>query len=106
MPWLPSTVVADQKHKRGSGIGLGVVDESSPSQAIAIIRPLRKFPQPSFVLRAVSEIPKMMGEVESIVWITTSLTSHLSPDGTTHHNPQVDAGERKSPCSGQSAFSG
>ena len=24
-----------------------------------------------------------MGEVESIVWITTSLTSHLSPDGTT-----------------------
>ena len=26
VPWLPSTVVADQRHKRGSGIGLGVAD--------------------------------------------------------------------------------
>ena len=38
------------------------------------------------------QIPKVMGGVESIVFIITSLTSHLSPDGTR----SKDGGERKS----------
>ena len=86
------TPTADHDNKRGSGSGESLQSEVK-TVAILLKWGSRKMATFVSLVAFLDQIPKVMGGVESIVFIITSLTSHLSPDGTRWK----DGGERKSP---------
>ena len=107
VPWLPSTVVADQKHKRGSGMDW---EWSTSHRHLKQLQSsgLLKRKSPSFPLSSAlcQKIQRWWVRLSQLCGLPQVLHHTCRPMVPHHTTTQVDAGERKSPCSGQSAFSG